>query len=57
MVHLKATGSLPALGSRECRSKQARYEAQLCNVDVRQDKAYMAEHDIFPCMNLDDSGA
>ena len=37
--------------------KQTRYEARLYNVDVRQDKAYMAEHDIFPCMNLDDSGA
>ena len=37
--------------------KQTRYEAQLYNVDVRQDQRYMAEHDIFPCMNLDDSGA
>ncbi len=37
--------------------KRTCYEAQLYNVDVRQDQRYMAEHDIFPCMNRDDSGA
>jgi len=35
--------------------KQTRYEAQLYNVDVRQDQAYMAEHDIFPCGERDES--
>jgi DNA polymerase, archaea type len=28
---------------------QTRYQAELYNVDVRQDQRYMAEHDIFPC--------
>jgi DNA polymerase, archaea type len=37
--------------------KQARYEAQLYNVDVRQNQRYMAEHDLFPCGDRDDSGA
>jgi DNA polymerase I len=35
--------------------KQTRYEAQLYNVDVRQDQAYMAEHDLFPCGFRDES--
>ena len=35
--------------------KQTRYEARLYNVDVRQDQAYMAEHDIFPCGERDES--
>jgi DNA polymerase I len=34
---------------------QTRYEAQLYNVDVRQDQRYMAEHDIFPCGEQDKS--
>jgi DNA polymerase I len=35
--------------------KQTRYEARLYNVDVRQDQAYMAEHDLFPCGERDES--
>ncbi len=34
---------------------QTRYEAELYNVDVRQDQRYMAEHDIFPCGDRDES--
>jgi len=36
---------------------QTRYAAELYNVDVRQDQRYMAEHDIFPCGNRDESGS
>lgn len=35
--------------------KQTRYEARLYNVDIRQDQRYMAEHDIFPCGERDES--
>jgi DNA polymerase, archaea type len=34
---------------------QTRHQAELYNVDVRQDQRYMAEHDIFPCGNRDES--
>jgi DNA polymerase I len=34
---------------------QTNYAAQLYNVDVRQDQRYMAEHDIFPCGDRDES--
>jgi len=34
---------------------QTRYTAELYNVDVRQDQRYMAEHDIFPCGDRDES--
>ena len=34
---------------------QTRYSAELYNVDVRQDQRYMAEHDIFPCGDPDES--
>jgi DNA polymerase, archaea type len=34
---------------------QTRYGAELYNVDVRQDQRYMAEHDIFPCGDRDES--
>jgi DNA polymerase I len=34
---------------------QTRYSAELYNVDVRQDQRYMAEHDIFPCGDRDES--
>jgi len=34
---------------------QTRYAAELYNVDVRQDHRYMAEHDIFPCGDRDES--
>lgn len=34
---------------------QTRYAAQLYNVDVRQDQRYMAEHDLFPCGDGDES--
>jgi DNA polymerase I len=34
---------------------QNRYTAELYNVDVRQDQRYMAEHDIFPCGDRDES--
>jgi DNA polymerase I len=35
--------------------KQTRYSAEIYNVDVRNDQRYMAERDIFPCGNRDDS--
>ena len=34
---------------------QTRYAAELYNVDVRQDQRYMAEQDIFPCGDRDES--
>ncbi len=34
---------------------QTNYAAQLYNVDVRQDQRYMAEQDIFPCGDRDES--
>jgi len=34
---------------------QTRYEAELYNVDVRQDQRYMAEKDLFPCGEKDES--
>ncbi len=34
---------------------QTRYAAELYNVDVRQDQRYMAEQDLFPCGNRDES--
>jgi DNA polymerase, archaea type len=34
---------------------QTRHMAELYNVDVRQDQIYMAEHDIFPCGDRDES--
>jgi DNA polymerase I len=34
---------------------QTGYAAQLYNVDIRQDQRYMAEHDIFPCGDMDES--
>ncbi len=34
---------------------QTRCAAELYNVDVRQDQRYMAEHDIFPCGDRDES--
>jgi len=34
---------------------QTRYSAELYNVDIRQDTRYMAEHDIFPCGDMDES--
>lgn len=34
---------------------QTRHQAELYNVDVRQDQRYMAEHDIFPCGDRDES--
>jgi len=35
--------------------KQTRYSAELYNVDVRQDQRYLAEKDIFPCGDRDES--
>jgi DNA polymerase I len=35
--------------------RQARFEVELYNVDIRQDQSYMAEHDIFPCGDRDES--
>jgi DNA polymerase I len=35
--------------------KQTRYAAELFNVDIRQDQRYMAEKDLFPCGNRDES--
>jgi DNA polymerase, archaea type len=34
---------------------QTRHQAELYNVDIRQDQRYMAEHDIFPCGDRDGS--
>jgi DNA polymerase, archaea type len=34
---------------------QTHHQAELYNVDVRQDQRYMAEHDIFPCGDRDGS--
>ena len=34
---------------------QTRYGAQLYNVDVRRDQQYLAERDLFPCGNEDES--
>jgi len=34
---------------------QIHHQAELYNVDVRQDQRYMAEHDIFPCGDRDES--
>ncbi len=34
---------------------QTRHQAELYNVDVRQDQRYMAEHDVFPCGDRDES--
>ncbi len=34
---------------------QTRYSAQLYNVDVRHDQCYLAEHDLFPCGESDES--
>jgi DNA polymerase, archaea type len=34
---------------------QTRHQADLYNVDVRRDQRYMAEHDIFPCGDRDES--
>ena len=35
--------------------KQTRYSAELYNVDVRRDQQYLAERDIFPCGDPDES--
>jgi DNA polymerase I len=34
---------------------QTRYPAELCNVDIRQDQRYLAEKDLFPCGDRDES--
>jgi hypothetical protein len=34
---------------------QTRYSVALCNVDVKQDKRYLAEKDLFPCGDRDES--
>jgi DNA polymerase I len=34
---------------------QTRYAAELCNVDVRQDQRYLAEKDLFPCGDINES--
>jgi DNA polymerase I len=34
---------------------QTRHQAELYNVDVRQDQRYLAEHDLFPCADRDES--
>ena len=34
---------------------QTRYSAQLYNVDIRNDQCYLAEHDLFPCGESDES--
>ena len=35
--------------------KQTRYAAGLYNVDVRRDQQYLAERDLFPCAEMDES--
>ena len=39
----------------EAIEQQTQGDAQLFNVDVRRDQRFMAEHDIFPCGNADES--
>jgi len=34
---------------------QTHHQAELYNVDVRQDQRYLAEHDLFPCGDRDES--
>ena len=34
---------------------QTHHQAELYNVDVRQDQRYLAEHDVFPCGDRDES--
>ena len=34
---------------------QTRYSAELYNVDIRRDQQYLAERDIFPCGEKDES--
>lgn len=34
---------------------QTRHQVELYNVDIRQDQRYMAEHDLFPCGDQDES--
>ncbi len=34
---------------------QTSYATELCNVDVRQDQRYLAEKDLFPCGDRDES--
>jgi DNA polymerase, archaea type len=34
---------------------QTRHQAELYNVDIRQDQRYLAEHDLFPCADRDES--
>jgi len=34
---------------------QTRYSAQLYNVDIRHDQCYLAEHDLFPCGESEES--
>jgi DNA polymerase I len=34
---------------------QTRHQSELYNVDVRQDQRYLAEHDLFPCGDRDES--
>ena len=34
---------------------QTRYAAELYNVDIRQDQRYLAEKDLFPCGERDES--
>ncbi len=55
----RATGStLAAKSPRRSRSRPATKQnskAELYNVDVRHDQRYLAEHDIFPCGDRDES--
>jgi len=34
---------------------QTHHQAELYNVDVRQDQRYMAKHDLFPCRDRNES--
>jgi DNA polymerase I len=47
----RATGSSPA----EKIEIQTSYSAELYNVDVRQDQRYLAEKDLVPCGDRDES--
>jgi DNA polymerase I len=51
----RATGSMQAGRWPEKIEIQIHHQAELYNVDVRQDQRYMAEHDIFPCGDRDES--
>jgi len=56
--HLRRARGLQDPGRPDVAEKielQTRYAAELYNVDVRLDQRYMAEQDLFPCGERDES--